>query len=156
MNRNIIFAFVLFITLFNLCTVNASPLVKRSTTFNECPLKGIPTLIVSMSPDPPRSGSGPTSFTVSGVLKEQVTAGTTFLMIVFADASGQKILTSIYTKVFEKSFAPGETVTIAVTDVTTPDNLPNSYTIGVGVGNPDLGNPITPLIFSGCTYAVIA
>ncbi|CAB5204160.1 unnamed protein product [Rhizophagus irregularis] len=109
-----------------------------------------------MSPDPPRSGSGPTSFTVSGVLKEQVTAGTTFLMIVFADASGQKILTSIYTKVFEKSFAPGETVTIAVTDVTTPDNLPNSYTIGVGVGNPDLGNPITPLIFSGCTYAVIA
>ncbi|PKY16316.1 hypothetical protein RhiirB3_402711, partial [Rhizophagus irregularis] len=110
MNRNIIFAFVLFITLFNLCTVNASPLVKRSTTFNECPLKGIPTLIVSMSPDPPRSGSGPTSFTVSGVLKEQVTAGTTFLMIVFADASGQKILTSIYTIVFEKSFAPGETV----------------------------------------------
>ncbi|RGB22216.1 hypothetical protein C1646_776455 [Rhizophagus diaphanus] len=155
MNRNFIFAFVLFITLFNLCTVNASPLVKRSTTFNQCTLKDVPTLIVSMSPDPPQS-NGISSFTVSGVLKEQVIAGTTVLLIVFADATGERLLTNLYTKVFEKSFAPGETVSIAVTDVGTPGNLPSSYTIGVGIGNPDLGNPISPLIFSGCTYAVIA
>jgi hypothetical protein len=46
-------------------------------------------------------------------------------------------------------------MTISVTDVATPDSLPDSYTIGVGVGNPDLGDPIAPLSFSGCTYAVV-
>ncbi len=155
MNRNFIFAFVLLITLFNLYTVNASPLFKRATTWNKCPLKDTASLLVSMSPDPPQS-HGFESFAVSGVLSKPVTAGTTFLLIVFADSTGKKILTDAYFKVFSQSFNAGDNMSISVTDVPTPDNLPSSYTIGVGVGDPDLGNPIAPLVFSGCTYAVVA
>jgi hypothetical protein len=154
MNKNFIFAFVLLITLFNIYTVNASPLFKRNTQFIKCPLTGSDSLIVSMSPDPAQSGvTG--SFTVSGVLSKQVTAGTTFLLIVFADPSGKKILTA-YFKVFSQTFLPGETVSISVDDVNVPENLPDSYTIGVGIGDPDLGNPITPIIVTACAYAVVS
>jgi len=155
MNRNFVFAFVLLITLFNLCTVNASPLLKRSTvTFNKCPLNDTATLLVSLAPNPPQS-NGIESFSVTGVLSKPVVAGTTFLLIVFADATGKKILTDAYFKVFDQSFDAGSTMSISVTDVPTPVNLPKTYTIGVGVGDPELGNPITPLLFSGCTYAVV-
>jgi hypothetical protein len=154
MKRNCIFAFTLLAMLF---MVNAVPhqLHKRATTkFLTCPLKDTATLTVSMTPDPIVQAEN-VVFSAVGTLGHDVTAGTTFLAIIFADATGKKILNDAYFQVFTDSFPAGSTVSITAPNVPAPQDLPSSYTIGVGIGDPDLGNPLSPLVIYGCTYAVV-
>jgi hypothetical protein len=153
MNRNSILVFVLLVSLFNLFAVDAAPLLKRGVQFNKCPLQNSTTLSVSIAPNPPVS-KGTVNFGVFGTLNKDVVSGTTFLAIVFADATGKKILIDIYFQVFTESFSAGSTMTITAPDVPVPE-LPEVYTIGIAIGDPELGNPITPLNFSSCTFAVV-
>src|SRR5438876_10309770 len=98
MNRNFIFVFILFATLF---MVNAAP-YKGTITFNACPLPNTPTLTVLINPNPIIARKS-VSFSVFGILNQKVTAGSTFLAVKFADSTGAVILTDVYYQVFTKS-----------------------------------------------------
>ena len=150
MSRTFIIAFILIATL---SMVNAIPLHKRAT-FNQCPLADTPTLSVSLIPDPIVAGQ-PQGFSVTGTLNNDVTAGLTKIAIAFADSTGQKILEDIYYQTFIQPFKAGSQVSITVQGVPTPNELPPTYTIGVTIGDPVVGDPIKPLTVYGCTFAVI-
>lgn len=150
MNRNFISVFILLAMLF---TINAIPLHKRTITFNKCPLKDTPTLTVSVVPDPVPNQY--VAFSVFGTLNRDVIAGTTTLAIGFADASGKVALEGVYYQTFTKSFDAGDTVSITALSVPVPVSLPNTYTIGVAIGDPVVGEPIAPLDIFGCAYAVV-
>ena len=137
--------------------VNAVPLHERNdrgtTTFNACPLSNIPSLNVTIVPNPivPRKT---VAFSIFATLNNKVTAGTTKLEIEFADSTGQKIVNDVYFQVFTEPFDAGTTVSITAPSVPAPDELPDVYTIGVAIGDP-VHNPITPLNIFGCAYAVV-
>uniref|UniRef100_A0A1D1Y6C6 UPF0291 protein MCCL_0996 n=1 Tax=Anthurium amnicola TaxID=1678845 RepID=A0A1D1Y6C6_9ARAE len=153
MNRNFIFAFTLLAIIF---MVNAAPqrLSRRETvTFNDCPIKGASTLTVAIVPNP-IVASSVASFTVTGILGSDVTAGETKLAVGFADESGQKLLEEVYYQTFTTSFKAGDKVTIEASSVTTPV-LPSVYTVGVAIGDPKVGSPFVPLDIFGCAYAVV-
>ncbi|GBC04779.1 hypothetical protein RclHR1_05870003 [Rhizophagus clarus] len=134
--------------------INAVPhqFRKRTTTFNPCPVEGVDPLTVSISPDPPVSGKTET-YTVSGTLtKGDITADKTIVGIAYADTAKNPI-GDPYTKIFTQSFKSGTPFTITADDVTTPQ-LPDSYFIGVVVGDPT-DDPKNPLDVYGCAFAVV-
>ena len=149
MYRIFIIAFILFSTP---SIVNGIPFHKRATTFNQCPLADTPTLSVSLVPDPIKGRHA--GFSVFGTLKNDVTPGLTLLAIEFADSTGKKILRDVYYQTFTQPFTAGSQVSITAQKVPTPKKLPSTYTIGVSIGDPVVGDPIKPLTVYGCTFAV--
>ena len=147
--KNLTLVFILFATLL---TVNAVPLVKRTTKFDACPVEGVPQIDVLMNPDPPVAGKTDT-FDVSGKLQHDITAGTTILGIGFADQAKNPI-GNPYIQPFDKSFPANTPFSIEAKDVPVPDNLPDSYYIIAIVGDPT-NDPNNPIDVYGCALATV-
>ncbi|POG64754.1 hypothetical protein GLOIN_2v1672449, partial [Rhizophagus irregularis DAOM 181602=DAOM 197198] len=78
MNRNFIFVFILLAT-FSMTNAVQYQFRKRKTEFNPCPgIKGV--IDVTVAPDPPISEQ-PATYTVSGTLSDDITAGRTVVGI---------------------------------------------------------------------------
>ncbi|CAB4388261.1 unnamed protein product [Rhizophagus irregularis] len=146
MNRNFIFVFILLATL---SMVNAIPLQKRATVFGKCPpIPGLPTqpeqISVSISPDPVVPGQTDT-FTVSGTLSKEITDEYK-LVIALADLSGKTYAAYVEDMPPTKPNTPFNVVKTE----SIPEDLPQSYAIGVGVTT--LANPPDVI---GCALAVV-
>ncbi|PKY47877.1 hypothetical protein RhiirA4_463267 [Rhizophagus irregularis] len=128
MNRNLIFAFILFATF---SIINAVPhqFRKRETAFYECGTSD--PLHVIVSPDPPVSEQ-PATYTVSSTLSNDITAGKTILEIIYDEMSDQ-YLDEPFIQVFTDSYKAGTPFNTTAKDVPTP-KLPDSYYIVVVVG----------------------
>ncbi|KAF0532267.1 hypothetical protein F8M41_011381 [Gigaspora margarita] len=133
--KNFIFASILFALLL---TVNAASfqLNRRAITFGPCDVGYSADLLdVKIGTDPPESGKNE-SFDVSGTLtKNVITKGITILQIWYGDLNGI-LLDKPYIQIFTDSIKAGTQFNISVSDVPTPE-LPDSYFIGVLVGDPD-------------------
>uniref|UniRef100_A0A1D1ZFP9 Dof zinc finger protein DOF3.2 n=1 Tax=Anthurium amnicola TaxID=1678845 RepID=A0A1D1ZFP9_9ARAE len=149
MNRNFIFVFIL-LTTFSM--INALSIVKRTTTFSACPVGGIEGVSVSITPDPPVSEK-PESFTVSGTLKNDITADKTILGIAYGDLA-KNPLGDPFTQTFDKSFKSGDPFTITASSVPTPELPAEGYLIVVVVADPT-GDPKNPLDVYGCAFATV-
>ncbi|KAF0535227.1 hypothetical protein F8M41_009690 [Gigaspora margarita] len=149
--KNFIFAFILFALLL---TVNAAPFKfnKRTTTFSACPnFPNAEPLNVSITPDPPKSGTDE-KFGVSGALtKHDIVKNKTILGIAYADLQ-QKPIGDPYHSAFNESYKAGKEFSVSA-DFSAPQ-LPVSYFIAVAVGDPT-GDPKNPLDVYGCAYALI-
>uniref|UniRef100_A0A1D1XFX5 Sulfate permease 2 n=1 Tax=Anthurium amnicola TaxID=1678845 RepID=A0A1D1XFX5_9ARAE len=150
MNRNFIFVFILLTTL---SIVNAIPFNKRKADFEACytvvyPEPGVD---VTITPDPPVAKT-PEHFTISGILKHDITADKTVVDIDFFD--GLKFVSIIppYIKKFTESVKAGVKFSIDVDNVPTPNEFPSYYAIYVSVGeNPDKDGKLQDIF--GCSVA---
>ena len=130
---------------------NFIPLNKRTTEFDACPITPpITKPDVVIDPDPPVAGKL-MKFTVSGKLDHDITAGTTILGIGFAD-SAKNPLGDPYSETFTESFKAGEQFSKIAEKVPTPAQLPDSYYIGVIIGDPPQ-DPKAPFNLYGCASA---
>ncbi|RIB25835.1 hypothetical protein C2G38_2030718 [Gigaspora rosea] len=146
--KNFIFAFILFAFLL---TANAAPfkLNKRTTSFSPCPFEGVDPLTVSMTPDPPESGTDEI-FDVTGILtKHGIIKDKTILGIAYADLDRNPI-GDPYSATFNESYKAGDAFSVSASVPTA--HLPGSYYIGVIVGDPT-NDPEKPLDIYACAFA---
>jgi len=142
-----IFAFLLLATLS--MVVNAIPhqLLKRTTTFGQCPpvspvQPAPPLLNVVLSPDPVVAKQTD-EFTISGTLSRPVEDGD-LTIVAFFDPVAKA-------PVGDPTTAPTDhnTPFSQKLEVNVPGQLPTPYGIGVAVGNPDTQEVI------GCAFSIV-
>ncbi|CAB5216789.1 hypothetical protein RhiirA5_501614 [Rhizophagus irregularis] len=122
---------------------------KRKTEFNPCPgIKGV--IDVTVAPDPPISGQ-PATYTVSGTLSDDITAGRTVVGIGYGDL--ERTIGELYFQSFTESYKAGEPFTITVKDAPTP-RLPEAFSIEIGVVVP-IWVPGQPYEIYGCAIAAV-
>ncbi|UZO12179.1 uncharacterized protein OCT59_003727 [Rhizophagus irregularis] len=148
MNRNFIFVFILLAT-FSMTNAVQYQFRKRKTEFNPCPgIKGV--IDVTVAPDPPISEQ-PATYTVSGTLSDDITAGRTVVGIGYGDL--ERTIGELYFQSFTESYKAGEPFTITVKDAPTP-RLPEAFSIEIGVVVP-IWVPGQPYEIYGCAIAAV-
>jgi hypothetical protein len=141
MNRNLIFAFLVFVFLTMFSMVNAIPnnLHKRDLTFTECPKQPPTSVEVQVSVDPADLVPGGTNtFTVSGSLTSDITPGSELGITIFDNPPTSPI--SEFTA--DTCTETGVTCPIAAgtqfslsADVQIPADLPAAFVVGVVIGD---------------------
>jgi protein involved in polysaccharide export with SLBB domain len=145
MYRNLIFTFILFATF---SIINAVPQFrKRETPFYRCAVGDL--LTVKVSPDPLVSEQ-PATYTVSGTLSNDITAGKTILEIVYDEP--EQYLEEPFIQILTDSYKAGTPFNTTAKDVPTP-KFPDSYFIGVMIADPT-DDPKQPLDVYGCAFSV--
>jgi hypothetical protein len=148
MRQNIIFVFILLVTL---SIVNAVPhrLHKRNLEFSDCP-KGDP-LEVDAKPDPTKPGEKNT-YEISGKLTKEIPEDS-ILFIGFVDPKPERLIGDPLTVNFcdddVKCPVDAGTSFEKKEDYTTPDDLPDSYLVIVAIVSGDKKELL------GCAFAAV-